>query len=62
MQTFMYPTGFQAQVYLKHDANNLYVCLIGMLGGNAQRFAGVYSTPTTARRCGLRRTTWRCRQ
>jgi uncharacterized repeat protein (TIGR01451 family) len=42
MQTFMYPTGFQGRVYLKHDAHNLYVCMVGMMGGNAQRFAGVY--------------------
>ena len=42
MQTFMYPTGFQGHVYLKHDANNLYVCMIGMFGGDERRLGSVY--------------------
>lgn len=42
LETFMYPTGFQGRVYLKHDANNLYICLIGMLGRDERRSASVY--------------------
>ena len=40
--TFIDGNNTEGRVYIKHDASNLYVCMVGALGTYADRFASVY--------------------